>query len=135
MSHYINYDDPKTWDMVRRSHMLDDKPSVDELQKQLALDLAYAEVWAEAEAGEDETHLGDIFNLTVDGDDENTISITEFDRCRRLAEFYTSAAILHKKLGVDSTFDRNDAAIEKSGRDESNDRRGAILAQRAKSAS
>ena len=135
MSHYIDYDDPKTWEMVRESHLLDEKASVEELQKQLALALGDAEVWAEAEAGEDETDLGLTFGFTVDGDYEHTFSITEFDRCRRIAELYMSAAMLHKKLGVGSEFDRISAEREQMEYDEGNDRRAAILAQKAKSVS
>ena len=135
MSHYIDYDDPKTWEMVRLSHLLDKKASVAELQKQLALDLGDAEVWAEAEAGGDETDLGLMFGFTVDGGDEHTISITEFDRCRRLADFYISAAMLHKMLGVGSEFDRISAENDRMEYDEGNDRRAAIRAQKAKSVS
>ena len=133
MSRYIDYDDPKTWEMVRQSHLLDEKASVEELQTQLALDLGDAEVWAEAEAGEDETDLGLMFGFTVGGG-EHTISITEFDRCRRLADFYISAAMLHKKLGVGSEFDRISAEREQMEYDEGNDRRAAILAQKEKKA-
>jgi hypothetical protein len=39
MSHYIDYDDPNVWDMIRKSHSMKGDPSVEELQKQLALDV------------------------------------------------------------------------------------------------
>jgi hypothetical protein len=133
MSHYIDYNDPNVWDMIRKSHCLPDDPTDEELQQQLDLAVGDARVWSEAEAGDDDTDLACMFGFVVGDDTEEAVGITEYDRHRHLAEFHMTAAMMQKKLGDGSTFDESDAAIAKFQADDRIDRRGAVEATRSKS--